>query len=152
MHVNGTAVVDSHYLHVFARCIQTAGSRLHCIRFQTQSSMTAANRKWISGVVSRKTSVIFRWLVNVWGWPSRSDRLAHQGPLHCRSAAATVKNILKFTSPMWNSRNSSKNNDRRTGHRSETPPLYPPRWQKVENDWTNITWPIVWYLIKLMPL
>jgi len=45
----------------------------------------------------------------------------------------TLLNAWNLLAPHWKTRTDAP------GH-SERPP--PPRWQTVENDWTNITWPI----------
>jgi len=74
-------------------------------------------------------------------WPFGTNRVHFRKPLPvcCHHGGKR----LESTSPMWNSRNTSKNPDRRTGNRSKIPRLimiY--NWQTVENDRTNITRPI----------
>jgi len=79
------------------------------------------------------------------------------GPIACDrwTSPGTVPEITSYLLPPWskmlgidyitlNSQNPSQNLTRRNGNRAETPysTCYEiPRWQTVENDWTNITRP-----------
>jgi len=122
--------------------------RGYCSRFQTKSSLAAANRKWFSGAVLRVTDVIFRWLFNVWGWPVSSDRLHTRDrfgkplPVCCRHGGK----LLEFSSPTGNSRNTSKNPDQRTANRSEIPSLVMIHHVGKRSKTTGLTSPdlLVW--------
>jgi len=81
--------------------------------------------------------------------PVGSDRLAYQGPLQKTTSVLLpprcMENAWNIYSTTWSSGNSSKNPDRRTGNRSETPPLsmiHHVGKRSKTTEWIIITWPI----------
>jgi len=114
--------VSRHYLDVFARRIPTV--RGYYCRFQTKSpwrQQTGSGFLQRSPCVGGDFPVVAKCLrlaqsvLTIWHTRDHSGKplpvCYHHGGKR-----------LKSTSPMWNSCNSSKNPERRTGNYSETPP------------------------------
>jgi len=135
---------------MYAHCLDFLAQNILPMRgyyslFQTNSSMAAAIQKWFIRAVHRVSNVIFSGSLLSEAGPVSSDLWAHQGP-HLKTTSGLLPSWWKTLRWGWTNLKQLKfiEKSQRTHQKplqSTTTCYKLQRWQTVENDWSNVTWP-----------
>jgi len=141
VHVNGVAVV----ILTIWTCLLAVFRLLEAPVVDTRQNHPWRQHtwKWFYGSVTRVSDVIFRWLLNVWGWPSRFRPFGTPGTApekHFRTAA-TVENAWNLLAQRGTIAVHRKTQTDAQGTALKYHHLLWSTTMATRSKTTNITWP-----------